>query len=387
MYDVIIVGAGPAGSTCARSCAKQGLKTLLLDQAKFPRPKPCGGAVSEQALSYLDFPLPPEIIEGECFSAHIHSRSHHAAVRRAHRLAVLVSRDRFDYYLAEKAVDRGVEFRQGERVIAVVTAADGVEARTDTEQYLAQYLVGADGVNSVAARGVRPVFSSDEIAAALVTTVPARQEDIDRRLGGSLDLTFGIAPLGYGWVFPHQGHYSVGVTGLASSFSRPQACLADFLRNQGLSAGPARGHAIPLGGMKRPITANRVLLAGDAAGFADPFHREGIVHAIHSGKLAAQAIAEGIGGRKDATARYAHDCERRIRNNLRIALRMARLLERYPDIFASLFFAHQNVLERYLDIPSGLSDYIRFQRWIVPRLPVYLLGHAVSKGRGIVPCS
>jgi flavin-dependent dehydrogenase len=266
-----------------------------------------------------------------------------------------------------------------------MTADDVVEARTDAGQYPGRYLVGADGSNSIVARGVRPAFASDEIAAALVTAVPARQEEIDRRLGGSLDLTFGIAPLGYGWIFPHGGYYSVGITGLASSFSRPQSCLADFLRNQGLPSGTVRGHAIPLGGIKRPVTAHRVLLAGDAAGFADPFHREGIVHAIHSGKLAAQAVAEGIRGRRNATARYARDCERRIRIHLRIALRMARLLERYPDSFASLFLARPNVLERYLDIPSGLTDYIRFQRWLVPRLPFYLLAHAVNKRRGTAP--
>ncbi|HAR45089.1 MAG TPA: geranylgeranyl reductase, partial [Nitrospiraceae bacterium] len=71
MYDVIVAGAGPAGSTCARLCAKQGLRTLLLDKDRFPRSKTCAGAVSEQALMYLDFPLPHWVIERECFGARL----------------------------------------------------------------------------------------------------------------------------------------------------------------------------------------------------------------------------------------------------------------------------------------------------------------------------
>src|SRR5512136_540207 len=98
-YDVIIVGGGPAGSTCARACAKAGLRTLILELDVFPRAKPCGGALSERALACLDFALPPDIIERECFGARVHYGTHIVEVRKDRRIAVTVSREKFDHFL------------------------------------------------------------------------------------------------------------------------------------------------------------------------------------------------------------------------------------------------------------------------------------------------
>jgi flavin-dependent dehydrogenase len=109
MYGVIVVGGGPSGSACARECAKHRLKTLLVERHKLPRSKPCGGAVSEQALSYLDFPLPEEIIEKECFGVRVHFEEHTLEVRKNHRLAVLISREKLDSFLLGKAVEFIVE--------------------------------------------------------------------------------------------------------------------------------------------------------------------------------------------------------------------------------------------------------------------------------------
>ena len=376
-YDVIIVGAGPAGSTCAYTCAKKGLNVLLLDRENFPRRKPCGGAVSAQALSRLDFSLPPEVVERECFGVRVHLGSHHTEVSGDRRIAVMVRRDRFDHYLAEQAVAQGAAFRQGEPVIEASPEQDGVEVMTGKGRYQARYLVGADGANSLVARLVRPPFLRSEIAAAVVCEVPDDDAAIEHESGSSLDLTYGIAPRGYGWVFPHRGHRSVGVMGLASEFSGAKACLDGFLRSRGMGPAPSRGHSIPYGGIRRPVTSGRILLAGDAAGFTDAFQGEGIVHAIHSGTLAAQAVDDAIRGRAEALAWYAGECERGIGRHLRVALRMASLLERYPDLFLTLFFRRSSVLSRYLDIPAGRSDYVRFRRWLVPRLPWYLLEHGI----------
>ncbi len=374
MYDVVIIGAGPGGSTCARVCAQMGLQTLLLDKDAFPRIKPCGGAVSEQALSHLDFFLPPSIIERECFGVHVRWGRHRIDIVKNRRLAVLVSREKFDALLAEKAAEAGSRFLQGERVVNVSIKMDRAEVATERTVYEGRYVVGADGANSIAARQVRPVFSRDEIAAALVSRVPAENTEIDARLGGALELHFGVAPLGYGWVFPHDGYYSIGIMGEAARLDHPQKVFAAFSRSAGLEAGRPQGHTIPLGGIRREIVGRRTLLVGDAAGFADPFHGEGIVHAVHSGRLAAEALGARIKDR-DAHAfyRYEQACERHIRKNLKIALWMARLLDKHPGIFSRIFFFHKKALDRYLDIPAGRTDYIHFRRWLLPRLPWYLL--------------
>jgi geranylgeranyl reductase family protein len=371
-YDVIIAGAGPAGSTCARACAKAGLRTLLLERDTFPRPKPCGGALSERGLSQLGFSPPPELIERECFGARIHYGTHSMEIRKNHRIAVMVSREKFDHYLADRAVEAGAILRQGEPVREVSADRDRVEVRTDLDHYQARCLVGADGANSVVGRTLRPLFSRDEISAALVSSVPAEDREIDARLGGLLDMYFGVTPGGYGWVFPHKGYYTAGVLGPASEFSAPQKVFADFIGDRGMEAARPQGHTIPLGGIRRAVTGRRTILVGDAAGFADPFHGEGMANAILSGKLAAQAVVDGIGGKKDALAWYAEECDRLIVREMKIALSLGRMRERYPKLFLAVFFSDTAALDKYLDIPAGRTGYRQFRKWLLLRLPRYL---------------
>ncbi len=383
MYDVIIVGAGPAGATCARECALRGLKTLLLDKDGFPRSKPCAGAVSEQALSCLDFPLPPSIVERECFGAKIHYHGRTMEVMKKHRLAVLVSRDAFDSFLADKAVEAGANFSSAEKFIDLVIHQDAVDVRTDRSSYKARYVIGADGINSRVALSVRAPMKKAEKVFALVCSVPVDDAVIDSR-GKIIDLYFGVAPMGYGWVFPHRGYRSVGIMGLASKFYEPLKAFADFARSVDMRTANTRGHFIPLGGIKRKLYSGRVILVGDAAGFADPFHGEGISHAILSSKLAARAVADILNSHVRASAalaRYRRDSERFIRKNLRVALFMARVIAKLPGPFVHIFLDHRGALEKYLNIPMGRLDYKRFWKWFVVHAPLYLLASYLGFSR------
>jgi len=384
MYDVIIAGAGPAGSTCARICARQGLKTLLLDKDIFPRSKPCGGAVSELALSHLDFPIPGELVEQECFNVRVHCLGRVVEVRHDCRFCITVTRRDFDAFLADKAREAGTLFRPGERVFSVHDKPDSVEVITETTSYEGRFLVGADGIHSRVARAVRPSLAYNEMALALVAQTSADDREIDQRMSKTLDLYFGEAPVGYGWIFPHRNYYSAGIAGLASRFSKPRQALADFAERLSVSIIAMQGHFIPFGGIKRTIARGRILLAGDAAGFADPFHGEGIAYAILSGKLAAQAIAEAVkAGRSplSVAARYSRNADQQIRRQLKVALRMARMLDNYPRLFLGIFFDHPEVLRRYLDIPAGRMSYRGFQKWILARVPFLLLPRARKKDR------
>jgi geranylgeranyl reductase family protein len=371
-YDVIIAGAGPAGSTCARICAKAGIRTLLLERETFPRPKPCGGALSERALSHLGLSLPSDLIERECFGVRVHYGKHTVEVRKDHRIAVMVSREKFDHYLAEQAMVAGAILREGEPVLEVRSHRDRVEVRTDNGHYEARCLVGADGANSIVSRMVRPMFRRDEISAALVGTFPSDDRQIDARLNDLLELYFGVTPLGYGWVFPQKGYYNVGVMGQASEFNSPPKIFNEFAASRGMTVDRPHGHTIPWGGFPRTVVGKRVLLAGDAAGFADPFHGEGMAGAILSGKLAGQAVVDGIRGKKDPLTWYALECDRQIGQEMKIALQMARLLEKYSKLFLTMFFSDTKALDKYLDIPAGKTDYRHFRRWIFKRLPGYL---------------
>jgi geranylgeranyl reductase family protein len=379
MYDVIIAGAGPAGSTCARECAREGLKTLLLDKDPFPRSKPCAGAVSQYAVSLLDFTLPEHIIEKECFGARVHYGGRSIEVQSKYRIAVLVSRERFDAFLADKA-----QFVTGEKVVAVQESDDGVTVVSEQASYQSRFLIGADGIHSRVALALRRPLPKSEMALALVSHVPADDDVINRRQSGTLDMHFGIAPQGYGWLFPHRGYYSLGMMGLASTIEDPQKVLSDFARALGMDLAAVQGHFIPLGGIKRKVASNRILLVGDAAGFADPFLGEGIAHAIHSGKLAARAIIDSIRARRSpatATARYRRESEQRIRKNLLVALRMTKLIDKHPDLFLRIFFDHQRALERYMDITGGRIDYRSFQLQLLALIPWYLLSGFVSRSR------
>jgi geranylgeranyl reductase family protein len=384
MYDVIIAGAGPAGSTCARECAREGLKTLLLDKDPFPRSKPCAGAVSQYAVSLLDFTLPEHIIEKECFGARVHYGGRSIEVQSKYRIAVLVSRERFDAFLADKAVESKAQFVTGEKVVAVQESDDGVTVVSEQASYQSRFLIGADGIHSRVALALRRPLPKSEMALALVSHVPADDDVIDRRQSGTLDMHFGIAPQGYGWLFPHRGYYSLGMMGLASTIEDPQKVLSDFARALGMDLAAVQGHFIPLGGIKRKVASNRILLVGDAAGFADPFLGEGIAHAIHSGKLAARAIIDSIRARRSpatATARYRRESEQRIRKNLLVALRMTKLIDKHPDLFLRIFFDHQRTLERYMDITGGRIDYRSFQLQLLALIPWYLLSGFVSRSR------
>lgn len=385
MYDVIVVGAGPAGATCARMCAREGLKTLLLDKEAFPRQKPCAGAVSLKALSLLDFPLPDDVIEKECFGVQVRYHNRSISVRKQERIGVLVSRDRFDRFLADKSVADGVQFLEGERAVDIVETRDTVSVSTEKARYETRFLIGADGIHSLAARSVRPPFQKDEMVLALVCNSRADDDVIDKRLQNIITVDFGIAPLGYGWLFPHRGYFSMGVAGLASEFPEPRETLSQYGRSLQVKLEAIHGHFIPLGGIKRKIASRRILLVGDAAGFADPFHGEGIVHAILSGKLAAGAVIDSLKHGNEtagAASRYTRECERLIRKQLRVSLYLARLLDRFPSLFIRIFFDNCSVLSRYVDISSGRIEYRQFLRWLVVRMPFYLATGFFKRLRG-----
>ncbi len=376
-YDVIVVGAGPAGSTAGRVCALKGLNTLILEKEKLPRYKPCGGAVSIKAISLLDFRIKDELIERECYGARLHYGKYEIETKKPYRLAILTSRDKFDMYLDEKAIGAGVELRDGEKVKSLEIKDSHVIIKTDKNTYKASAVIGADGVNSVVLGYIRPRYKPTELAIAIGAEIPAKDEDIDNYIHNAVDMHFGISYMGYGWVFPKREHFSVGIVELLSRLKEPKKVFVNFFRRLNFETNVKfYTHLIPAGGYERETCSDRIILVGDAAGFVDSFLGEGIQYAIHSGKIAARIISgsyEKDDFSKKFLARYNQYCYNAFGENLRYALKSSLMAYKYPDIFIKLTVTNKPIADKYLGIVEGNMSYKEFRKWFLIRIPYYAI--------------
>src|SRR5438067_7960861 len=178
-YDAIVVGAGPAGTTAARQLATAGAKVLLLDRAKFPRDKPCGGGITFRADEASGINLVP-VTEREIYGVRVSIDMG----RRFHRtssklLARMTQRSKLDEYVAEHAVCAGAEFRDGLAVRSLEIDGNTVRAHANGDVYEARVLVGADGVNGQASQmlGLKP---ASEWAVAFEANYPADDAMMER---------------------------------------------------------------------------------------------------------------------------------------------------------------------------------------------------------------
>lgn len=372
MYDLVVIGAGPAGSSAARAAARLGLDVLVLDKSRFPRHKPCGGALSETGRSVLDFSVPDEVIDQEVSGVRVHFREKLVEVRKKHRLSTLVTRSRFDQLLLDKARDAGAMAVLGQKALQIKEDKSHVRILTDTgHDYRSRLVVIAEGSHGRLSRS----FSREEratLGVCMVSEVPVAESSPDLSDESStsfLEIHFGLARMGYGWVFPHGSYRSVGIGGLAQNLNDPRRRMEEFLATVGLGGRySVQGHSIPLGGVRQRISQGRTMLCGDAAGFVDPFTGEGISYAVRSGQIAAAVGADHI---SDGTAllRYDHRCMQEFGSDLGISLYFARIVHRFPDLLFGIFMSDQELVEKYIDIVAMKSCYKDYILWLLPRLP------------------
>ncbi len=371
MHDLIVVGAGPAGSTAARAAALQGLDTLILEKQQFPRYKPCGGALSDKAASILDFSLPGEICERTITGARVHFRDQVLERHKGYRLTTLITRSRFDHFLLQKAREAGAGVKT-QKVLDFLDKGDCVSVQTREGTHQCRFLVIAAGCQSRLKNRMPEPARKESMGVCLVAEIEEDDSKIDERLASTLDIHFGVAQGGYGWIFPHRGYYGVGVGGLAAGLHHPRQAMLQFLKKNGFSEGQRlSGHQIPLGAGRRTIARGRVLLAGDAAGFVDAFSGEGICYALASGKNAGQVVGE-VPAAEVAQA-YAKKCRKDFGEELQYALFFAKMMHSFPEMFLRLLAGQEEVLDRYIEIPAARRSYRDFMRWLAPRLPLSLL--------------
>ncbi len=293
-FDVVVVGAGPAGSTSARLLAEQGARVVLLEAHRLPRPKLCGGGLTPKAQRLIP---PSALVTIERWVERVELRGPRVPPihlwEPAARIA-MVERSRFDYALVEAASTAGAEIRDRERVREIVEDPLGAWIVTDRERLRAGAVVLADGEPSTLSRRLGLGGQARRLSLALEVDLPfAPGWPSDTSV-----LSFDV-PGGFAWYFPKGGHANVGV---GSYRIRDGANLRHgldrFVRSLGLDLRDGRiaGHWIPQGLRQGSLASARVALAGDAAATADPLFGEGISYAILSGVVAAKTIGDWAAG-------------------------------------------------------------------------------------------
>ena len=372
-FDAIVAGAGPAGATAARLLARSGARVLLLDKARFPREKPCGGGVTFRADAANDLDLSP-VTEREIYDVRISANLKRPFDRHSGMLLTrMTQRHRLDAYLAEQAACAGADFRDGLGVTAIDQDADGVTIRAGGDTFRAQLLIGADGVNGTTARalGLRPAA---EHAVALEANYPL-DPNLEQEWRSKLALDLGGTPGGYCWVFPKGDHLNIGVGGWKSIGPTLRARLDRYTRFLGLDPARMQGHRgyqLPLRRDDEPVARGRVALAGDAAALVDPLSGEGIWAAFVSGRLAAEEGRKLLAGDTAGLAGYVAALDDVMRDEIVASRRLMSILQRLPA-FTVLMVKYNGAFWRYLQqIIRGELTYPELSRKLGPlQYPLY----------------
>ena len=375
-FDILVIGAGPAGSAAATWAARQGRRVALIDKARFPRDKLCGGLFTERsratyrAVFGQDFDLSRAISRTEI--AFWHTGRTLAVLHDIPPLHLTMRRD-LDDTLFRHALHAGAADYSGH---AIAQLSDNTVTFRDGSTISGDILIGADGVNSIVARHLfGAAFSGDSIGFGLEIEVPPTAQDPANQ---PLRIDFAAASWGYGWSFPKQGSTTVGVGGLHAPNPDMKARFSDYLLGLGLDPAQTRfkGHYLPFGDFRQTPGRGPVLLAGDAAGLVDPITGEGIALAMQSGQLAAQAALDALaaGAPETALPRY-RTALKDIHRNLRIARRLRRIIfaPRWQNAFTATFRRSGTVRMQYMRLLAGELDYPELARSVVARLPRYLL--------------
>ncbi|MBD0740478.1 geranylgeranyl reductase family protein [Streptomyces sp. CBMA29] len=377
VWDVVVIGAGPAGATAAHAAAVTGRRVLLLEKSELPRYKTCGGGIIGSSRDALPpgFELPlRDRVHAVTFSL---NGKLTRTKRSRQMLFGLINRPEFDNALVEAACEAGAELRTGvtvsrveqhgpgvpdRRTVAVVLNGSGGPAGKGVEETVyARAVVGADG--SASRIGAHVGVKLDQVDLGLEAEIPV-PASVAEDWAGRVLIDWGPLPGSYGWVFPKGDSLTVGVISARGDGSATKRYLEDFIARLGLAGfepSVSSGHLTRCRADDSPLSRGRVLVCGDAAGLLEPWTREGISYALRSGRLAGEwavRIAEShdaVDARRQAL-NYTFAVKAGLGVEMGVGRRMLTLFERRPGMLHAVLTTFPPAWRAFAGITRGKSS-------------------------------
>ena len=372
IYDVAVIGCGPAGSISAYNLAKKGLRVAAFDKEEFPRYKSCGGCLSTKAQKVLDFDV-SEVSDLAVYGATFSFKSARFLDIISERpIGYNVRRDAFDNFLKDRAKAAGAKIFENCRVREVTEEGSFFTIACEgNRNSRARFVVFADGAGGIGRRYFR--LEKKECAVSITAEVPC---DPSRMEGfrGRLFIDFGSVPSGYCWIFPKKDVLSIGIA--ADSLrvgGRIRQYFDGFISShrvlKNLRVENKAGWTIPLYyGKGAELTRGRAVAVGDAGHVVDPFLGEGIYYAIASANAASSAIADSIGkGTVDLTS-YQDWLRKEVYPGFSYLLRLSELVYNHPRLWYRLVEKEPQIMLRYYNVIRGEESPGDFYRWVAAKV-------------------
>lgn len=365
MFDCIIVGAGPAGSSAAYHLAKKGCSVLLLDKSVFPRPKSCTGALSPLVAQWFDFDFEPVIDRKMRRIRYTWKLGDEIASELQTQEPIwIVKREVLDEFMVQQAIAQAATFQDKTAVTGIEFSNAHWTVNTTREPLQGRYLIAADGAEGPMAEWLGFNMPKLKSAAMLQVQTDTLQPD------AALNFEFGLLKNGCLWCFPRSDGYVLGgVTFLGKKTPEYGSAFSTYADGLGIKrkASTLYPHPLKLWDGNRPLHTQQAVLVGEAGAIIDPLSAEGIRPGMYSGLKAAEAIHAALQGDSEALAGYTaamHEWG----NNIQWAQRIASVFFRVPGIGYRVGIKRPSMTTRMGQLLAGEIQYSDIANRVLKRL-------------------